>query len=141
MSRILLLIILSFAASAAAVFLKKFNTKNFTNSGWSVPGHIDRNDFEFSDANWLAVIFSSDTCETCKPAVAESMKLSTLGIAVQEIPVETKKHLHQKYDIDAVPMLLLADEFGVVKSSHLGPVNFENAKESFESVLFDTPKS
>ena len=83
----------------------------------------------------------SETCETCKPAVAESMKLSTLGIAVQEIPVETKKHLHQKYDIDAVPMLLLADEFGVVKSSHLGPVNFENAKESFESVLFDTPKS
>lgn len=85
------------------------------------------------------VVFSSESCETCKPVVAESMKLASLGIAIQEVAAETKKDLHEKYDIDAVPMLLLVDKFGVVRSSHLGPVNFDEVKKSIETVLFESP--
>ena len=140
MSRILILIILSFVASSVAILLKKLNKQNFVTSGWSIPGHIDRQDFEFPNDNWLAVVFSSTACKTCEPVVAKSMDLATLGIAVQEVPVETKKHLHKKYAIDAVPMPLLTDKFGVVRSSHLGPIDFEDVKKSFEVTLSESPK-
>tara|TARA_X000001036_G_scaffold363267_1_gene347096 strand:+ start:4669 stop:4881 length:213 start_codon:yes stop_codon:yes gene_type:complete len=63
------------------------------------------------------------------------MKLSSLGIAIQEIAVETNKDLHEKYSIEAVPMLLLVDKFGVVRSSHLGPTNSEEVRNSIQTVL------
>ncbi|MDG2351265.1 MAG: thioredoxin family protein [Acidimicrobiales bacterium] len=110
-------------------------------SGWSIPGHLSREDFGFLNEPWLVVIFSSESCETCKPVVAEGMKLTSLGIAIQEIAAETNRELHEKYDIDAVPMLLLVDKFGVVRSSHLGPINFGEVKKSIETVIFETQQS
>ena len=141
MSRLIVLIILSSGASLAAVLLRKLNYRNFVTSGWSVPGHLIRADFGFLNEPWLVVIFSSESCETCKPVVAEGMKLTSLGIAIQEIAAETNRELHEKYDIDAVPMLLLVDKFGVVRSSHLGPINFGEVKKSIETVIFETPHS
>ena len=135
MSRVIVLVLLSFAASLTAVLLRKLNTRNFLTSGWSIPGHLSREDFGFTNEPWLVVIFSSESCETCKPLVAESMKLSSLGIAIQEIAVETNKDLYEKYSIDAVPMLLLVDKFGVVRSSHLGPTNSEEVRNSIQTVL------
>ena len=69
------------------------------------------------------------------------MKLASLGIAVQEVAAETNKGLHERYDIDAVPMLLLVDKFGVVRSSHLGPINFDEVKKSIETVIFETKET
>ena len=135
MSRVIVLVLLSSAASLTAVLLRKLNKRNFLTSGWSIPGHLSREDFGFTNESWLVVIFSSESCETCKPLVAESMKLSSLGIAIQEIAVETNKDLHEKYSIDAVPMLLLVDKFGVVRSSHLGPTNSEEVRNSIQTVL------
>jgi thioredoxin-related protein len=139
MSRLIVLVLLSCGAFLTAVLLRKLNYRNFVTSGWSVPGHLSREDFEFLNEPWLVVVFSSESCETCKPVVAESMKLTSLGIAIQEVAAETKKDLHEKYDIDAVPMLLLVDKFGVVRSSHLGPINFDEVKKSIETVLFESP--
>ena len=141
MSRLIVLIILSSGASLAAVLLRKLNYRNFVTSGWSVPGHLSREDFGFLNEPWLVVIFSSESCETCKPVVAEGMKLTSLGIAIQEIAAETNRELHEKYDIDAVPMLLLVDKYGVVRSSHLGPINFGKVKKSIETVIFETQQS
>ena len=141
MSRLIVLIVLSSGASLAAVLLKKLNYRNFVTSGWSIPGHLSREDFGFLNEPWLVVIFSSESCETCKPVVAEGMTLTSLGIAIQEITAETNRGLHEKYDIDAVPMLLLVDKFGVVRSSHLGPINFGEVKKSIETVIFETPHS
>ena len=47
----------------------------------------------------------------------------------------------EKYDIDAVPMLLLVDKFGVVRSSYLGPSDFDEVKKSIETVIFETHQS
>ena len=138
MSRLIVLALISFGASLAAVLLRKLNYRNFVTSGYSVPGHLSREDFGFLKEPWLVVIFSSASCETCKPVVTESMKLTSLGIAIQEITAETNRDLHEKYDIDAVPMLLLVDKFGVVRSSHLGPDNFDDVKKSIETFIFKT---
>ena len=141
MSRLIVLVVLSCGASIVAVLLRKLNYRNFVTSGWSIPGHLSREDFSFLNEPWLVVIFSSESCETCKPAVAEGMKLASLGIAIQEVTAETNKGLHRKYDIDAVPMLLLVDKFGVVRSSHLGPSDFDEVKKSIEAVIFETQQS
>jgi len=141
MSRLIVLVVLSCGASLVAVLLRKLNYRNFVKSGWSIPGHLSREDFGFLYEPWLVVIFSSESCETCKPVVAEGMKLASLGIAIQEVAAETNKGLHEKYDIDAVPMLLLVDKFGVVRSSHLGPINFDEVKKSIETVIFETQTS
>ena len=69
------------------------------------------------------------------------MKLTSLGVAIQEVTAETNKSLHEKYDIDAVPMLLLVDKFGVVRSSYLGPSDFDEVKKSIETVIFETHQS
>ena len=115
--------------------------RNFVTSGWSIPGHLSREDFNFLNEPWLVVIFSSESCETCKPVVTEGMKLTSLGVAIQEVTAETNKGLHEKYDIDAVPMLLLVDKFGVVRSSYLGPSDFDEVKKSIETVIFEAQQS
>ena len=69
------------------------------------------------------------------------MKLTSLGVAIQEVTAETNKSLHEKYDIDAVPMLLLVDKFGVVRSSYLGPSDFDEVKKSIETVIFEAQQS
>tara|TARA_B100000929_G_scaffold155973_1_gene123580 strand:- start:7320 stop:7748 length:429 start_codon:yes stop_codon:yes gene_type:complete len=141
MSRLIVLVVLSSGAFLAAVLLRKLNYRNFVTSGWSIPGYLRREDFGFLNEPWLVVIFSSESCETCKPVVTEGMKLTSLGIAIQEVAAETNRGLHEKYDIDAVPMLLLVDKFGVVRSSHLGPIDFGEVKKSIETVIFETQQS
>ena len=141
MSRLIVLVVLSCGASIVALLLRKLNYRNFVTSGWSIPGHLSREDFSFLNEPWLVVIFSSESCETCKPVVTEGMKLTSLGVAIQEVTAETNKGLHEKYDIDAVPMLLLVDKFGVVRSSHLGPTNSDQVKKSIETVIFNDHES
>ena len=141
MSRLIVLIVLSCGASIVALLLRKLNYRNFVTSGWAIPGHLSREDFNFLNEPWLVVIFSSESCETCKPVVTEGMKLTSLGVAIQEVTAETNKSLHEKYDIDAVPMLLLVDKFGVVRSSHLGPTNSDQVKKSIETVIFNDHES
>ena len=141
MSRLIVLEVLSCGASIVALLLRKLNYRNFVTSGWSIPGHLSREDFNFRNEPWLVVIFSSESCETCKPVVTEGMKLTSLGVAIQEVTAETNKDLHEKYDIDAVPMLLLVDKFGVVRSSYLGPSDFDEVKKSIETVIFEAQQS
>ena len=141
MSRLIVLVVLSCGASIVALLLRKLNYRNFVTSGWSIPGHLSREDFNFLNEPWLVVIFSSESCETCKPVVTEGMKLTSLGVAIQEVTAETNKGLHEKYDIDAVPMLLLLDKFGVERSSYLRPSDFDEVKKSIETVIFEAQQS
>jgi thioredoxin-related protein len=46
-------------------------------------------------------------------------------VAVQEVEAVERKDLHQRYAIDAVPMLVLADAEGVVRGSLVGPASAE----------------
>ncbi len=44
-------------------------------------------------------------------------------VAVAEVEYGDAKALHEKYQIDAVPTLLICDALGVVRKHFLGPVN------------------
>jgi hypothetical protein len=87
-----------------------------------LPEQLDRADFPRPDAPWLVVVFSSATCSTCADVVRKARVLEAPEVAVAEISFQEHRDLHQRYAIDAVPGLVVADRLGVVVASFLGPV-------------------
>jgi hypothetical protein len=49
-----------------------------------------------------------------------ALPLASDAVAVQEVEFVADKALHERYAIDAVPMLLVADDEGVVRASFIG---------------------
>ena len=47
--------------------------------------------------------------------------LASDDVVVQEVEVAGRRDLHDRYGIDAVPTILLADREGVVRASFVGP--------------------
>ena len=86
-----------------------------------VPAQLDRADFA-SGAPWLVAVFSSATCTTCSDVVRKAMVLQSQDVAVVDVEFGAARALHAKYDIQAVPMVAIADEAGVVRAGFVGPV-------------------
>jgi len=53
--------------------------------------------------------------------VAEAHTLAAAQVVVQEVPAESASELHDRYQVDVVPMLVVADGDGLVRAHHLGP--------------------
>jgi hypothetical protein len=87
---------------------------------YAVPSQLDRDDFERPEASWLVVVFTSATCLSCAGTMERALPLSSDAVAVQEVEFVAAKALHERYAIDAVPMLLVADDEGVVRASFIG---------------------
>jgi hypothetical protein len=67
-------------------------------------------------------VFSSETCHTCADVIAKAEVLRSPDVAVDVVPFQTRRDVHQRYAIDAVPCLIVADAGGAVQASFLGPV-------------------
>ena len=85
-----------------------------------LPYQLDRSDFNDSNVEWIFVLFTSDTCDACASVLNEVSKISLQNVVVQNIDYASNKSLHVRYEIDAVPILLLADRKGIVKWSFAG---------------------
>jgi hypothetical protein len=86
-----------------------------------VPAQLDRADFDRPDADWLVAVFTSATCTSCRSTWDKARHLASAAVAVQDLEVTMDKALHDRYGIEAVPMVLVADRDGVVQASFLGP--------------------
>ena len=93
-----------------------------TRTGYHVPDLVDRGDFDRPDAAWLVAVFTSATCSTCGGVWDKARQLSSPDVAVQEVEAVDRRDLHQRYAIDGVPAVVVADLDGVVRASFLGPV-------------------
>ncbi|MBV8961306.1 MAG: hypothetical protein JO054_09550 [Actinobacteria bacterium] len=87
---------------------------------FDVPAQLDRADFAGADLPWLVAVFTSSTCESCERATAKAAVLASSLVAYEEIPYQSRKDLHERYKIDIVPMIVAADEKGVVRASFIG---------------------
>ena len=121
MDRLLVLAVVAALAGLLARLLQRWRPGGPVATGWSVPGHLDRADFARPDVPWLVAVFSSTDCQTCGPMVAEAHTLAAAQVVVQEVPVESASELHDRYQVDVVPMLVVADGDGLVRAHHLGP--------------------
>ena len=94
-----------------------------TQGASEVPSQIDRSDFVRPDAPWIVLAFTSATCQTCSDIERKVRVLETNSVAIQILEYTAQRDLHERYKIDAVPTVLMADANGVVQANFLGPVS------------------
>ncbi len=124
MERFLLAAAVVVVAVVVAVVLERRRPEAPTQGAWAVPAQLDRADFDRPDAPWLVAVFTSATCDACRDVRAKADVLAvdhTVAVSVAEHP--ERRDLHQRYRIDAVPLVVIADGRGLVHRSFLGPVS------------------
>lgn len=139
MTRLVITVVLVALAVVIALVVQRRRPAPPTQPTWAVPSQLDRADFARPDAPWLLVVFSSATCTTCAGVVARARPLESSEVAFEEVEAIERKDLHQRYAIDAVPMLLLADREGVVRASLVGPSSAEEIWSAVNDVRDNAP--
>jgi len=121
MERLLLaLAIVAAAALVSGVVRSKRRSDPPTQSRRELPSQLDRSDFEGD--GWLVAVFTSEACNTCADVVRKAEVMRSDQVSVAIAPFQLRNDLHERYRIDAVPCLVIADPDGVVHDGFLGPV-------------------
>lgn len=130
-----LLVVFGIAGAAASLgILSRRRQDAPTQSANGMPTQLDRADFAQPSAEWLVVVFTSATCHTCADIEAKARVLESKSVAVHVAEFGAQRALHERYNIEAVPTLLLADSDGVVRQSFLGPVTATDLWAAFARV-------
>jgi hypothetical protein len=116
------LVVVLTAVVAAAVLRRRRRIDAPTQPRYQMPRQLDRADFPDAAAPWLVAVFSSASCATCADVARKCAVLASREVALAEVEYTAAGHLHRKYDIQAVPMVVVADHEGVVRAGFIGPV-------------------
>jgi hypothetical protein len=120
--RVLIAAAIVVVAVVIALIVRRRRPDAPTQPAGRVPTQLDRQDFERPDAPWLVAVFTSATCHTCADVVAKAAVLASDEVAVTDVGWQTHRDVHDRYRIDGVPLLVIADREGVVRGSFAGPV-------------------
>jgi len=115
-------IIVAFVGVVALVVRKRRVPDAPTQRRFEAPEQLDRNDFPRPEIPWLVAVFSSATCDVCQTVVDKAMVLESDEVVVVDVEYTADKALHERYQIDAVPTLVVADAQGVAQAAFLGPM-------------------
>jgi len=121
--RLIILVVVAAAAATLAFLVQRRRPDAPIRTGWTVPEQLDRRDFAHPDAPWLVAVFTSASCDSCAAVVDVAEPLASDAVAVDVVEVGERREVHDRYAVDAVPMVLLVDTLGVVRDHHLGPVS------------------
>ncbi len=122
-SAVFALVIGAIVVVAALVIRQKRVVDAPTQKVFSAPTQIDRTDFPTPQHEWMIAVFTSVTCHACSDMLAKAQVVASKNVAVVEIEYSDKKELHLKYNIEAVPTVIISDVHGIVHKSFLGPVS------------------
>ena len=122
MDRLLIAGAIVVVALVVALIARRRRPDAPTQPAGQVPTQLDRHDFERPDAPWLVAVFTSATCDTCAEVVAKAAVLASEEVAVTDVEWQSRRSVHDRYRIDRVPLLVIADRDGVVRASFAGPV-------------------
>jgi len=86
-----------------------------------LPTQLDRDDFARPEAPWLVTVFTSATCETCAKVWTSTQLVESDQVAIQNIAYQDDQELHDRYNITAVPSVVVVDAEGVNRAEFLGP--------------------
>jgi hypothetical protein len=139
MDRVLLVLGALAVAGAVAGLLGRSRRDKYIQAT-HVPQLLDRRDFVRPEAPWLVAVFTSVTCDTCAGVWERAQHLESNSVAVQQVEVSAEKELHERYRIDAVPTLVVADDDGVVQHAFLGPVKSAELWAAVASTRSDSAK-
>ena len=120
MTRVLVALALVVVALAVAWVLRRRRPEAPTRDAYPVPRQLDRADFTRPDTPWLVAYFSSVTCDSCQGLGPKVAVLESEAVAVCELEHARRRDLHDRYQISAIPMILVADAEGVVRAAFVG---------------------
>ena len=123
MDRFLVASAIVVVAIVVAVIARRRRPDPPTQPARHVPTQLDRADFVRPDAPWLVAVFTSATCDSCADVVAKAEVLASDDVAVDPASWQSRRDIHDRYRIDSVPVLVLADADGVVRFGVAGPVS------------------
>jgi Thioredoxin len=135
--RVLVAVGLALAVAAVARILERRRPQPPSQPRWAVPDQLDRDEFERPGAPWLVAVFSSATCDSCQATLDEARRLASADVVVQGVEVDARGDLHRRYNIEAVPTLVVADRQGVVRASFVGPP----PSEGLEAIMSEASSS
>ena len=108
----------------AALLIRRNRVRDVpTQKLFVAPTQIDRTDFMSQSQDWLVVVFTSASCHVCADMAAKAKVLATREVAVIEVEYEMQRDLHTRYNIEAVPTIVICDVRGVVHKSFMGPLS------------------
>ena len=125
MERIVVALVLAAVAAVVAVVTDRSRRKEPPTQPrtYAAPLQVDRSDFDRPDAEWLVLAFTSATCGTCADVVSKVVVLDGPQVAVVVVDSVEQKDLHDRYQVEAVPIVAIAGADGVVQASFIGPVS------------------
>ncbi len=124
MDRVLLVLGGVFVAGTVAWLVSRLGVRGGpADNTRHIPRRLDRLDFDRPDTEWLVAVFTSETCDTCAGVWERARPLESDHVAVQELEFGAARILHERYHIDAVPTLVIADRDGEVRRAFLGPTS------------------
>jgi len=94
-----------------------------TQKVFAAPTQIDRSDFPTAQHQWMVAVFTSETCHVCADMLGKAHVVASNSVSVVELEYSAFKDLHSKYNIEAVPTIIVTDDRGVVHKSFIGPVS------------------
>ena len=113
-------VVVAIFAAAAAWWLRRRTPDGPSRDAFPVPRQLARPDFPRADAPWLVAYFSSETCASCQGLGAKVAVLESAEVATCEVEFASQRELHDRYDVSAIPMILIADSAGVVLRAFVG---------------------
>ncbi len=123
MARLIIAFVIVAIAATVAYFVQRRRTPDApTQRRYNVPEQLDRNDFPRPEAPWLVAVFTSDTCDMCADVASKAQVLESAEVAVVNVEFTADRGIHERYQIDAVPTLVIVDGEGVTRRSFLGPM-------------------
>lgn len=121
MERLVIAAVLIAVAIVVAVILERRRPQAPTQPRrWEVPSLLHRGDFPGADKPWLVVVFTSNGCESCGKVVPKVAVLDSPSVEVVAVAFQDRRDLHERYNVDVVPMTVVADAEGVVRASFIG---------------------
>jgi len=121
MERLAVAAVLLVGAVVLALVLRRRRPDEPVPTSWAVPTWVERSDFASPDTPWLVAVFTSATCHSCQSTMEKAGPLASDDVVVVEVEVGARPDLHERYGIEAVPTLVIADAEGAVRGSFLGP--------------------
>ena len=124
-SRLVLAAVIIAGAGGVAWALRRRRPAAPPRDSYPLPAQLDRADFPRPDAPVLVAYFSSTTCDSCQGLGRRVTALEGDDVATAELEFATRRDLHDRYRISAIPMILIADHEGVVKKGFVGATSSE----------------
>jgi hypothetical protein len=133
-TRALLALALGAAAVLIAFLVNRRRVHTSLTPGVHVPAKVARTDFAEPDAPALVVVFTSQSCVSCAAMLSAAEAVRGEKVAVDEAEIGARPDLHERYEIDAVPIALVVDRSGTVRASFAGSVTADELRDALASV-------